>query len=377
MALATGGAACSDAPPSQLAGGAGPTGAGAGGAGGAFVDSGKELWADLEPDLFEACGACHDAGGIGDAPFLAGPDRYASVLSWPGVVVSDPAKSLFATYPISGGDHTGINLDTEPELFERVKVWLAAEAGSIPETPEGTPFIEPFTPILGFNAIYLNEVDDKLVGVALTFNAEELTENVLELSGIEVHTTAKIGVHIVHPVFGVYPKGGEAESDPVDSFSGFDHKFPESTSEALGPGTLLLTNWQAGAKIGIGFELCDPYTEGGGEGGAGGGGSSGGCNAVAEFTANAVPRLTANCQSCHGGGDPQANAALDMSQLGSDDAAACAQVKNRVSPTNPASSQVFVNTNPDGNAAHPFKFLGSTAQWQAFMADMTIWIEAE
>jgi hypothetical protein len=378
MALGTGGAACSGSPPSELTGGAGPgSGAASGGAGGAFVDSGKELWTALESDMMDACGACHDAGGIGDAPFLAGPDRYASVLAWPGVVVSDPAASLLLTYPISGGGHTGINLDTQPgDLLARVEAWLVAEAGAIPETPEGTPFIEPFTPILGFNAVYLNEVDDALEGVALTFTAEELTASTLKLTGVEVHTTAKTGVHIVHPVFGVYPKGGEAESDPVDSFGGLDHKFAEATSEALGPGTLLLTNWQVGAKIGIGFELCAPFIAGGGEGGAGGG-SGGGCEAVAEFTASAAPRLMASCAGCHGGADPQANAAVDMSGLGSDDAAACAQVKNRVDLANPAASQVFVNTDPGGNAAHPFKFLGNAAQWEAFKADVSVWIQAE
>jgi hypothetical protein len=66
-----------------------------------------------------------------------------------------------------------------------------------------------------------------------------------------------------------------------------------------------------------------------------------------------------------------------MSGLGSDDAAACAQVKNRVDLENPGASQVFVNTDPGGNAAHPFKFAGSVAQWEAFKADLGVWIEAE
>lgn len=378
LAVAAGG--CGNEPPPLVGDGGNGEGAGAtGGQGGAFVDNGKELWAGIEAELVTACGSCHDAGGIGDAPFLAGPDRYKSVLAWPGIVTVDPAESLFVTYAVTGGGHSGSNFDTiSGDLFDRVKAWLAAESSAIGATPpDDSPHVEPFTPILGFNAVYLTPIDPALSGVAITFTAEELTASSLKLSGLTVHTSATSGVHIAHPIFAVYPKGAPAQADPVDSFGGLDTYFPESTSLPLGTGTLILTNWVAEAKLGLGFETCAAWTEGGGDGGGGGGGISGGCNALTEFEANAVPQLQARCENCHGGNNGQATAAVDMSDLGTNNAAACAQVKNRINTTTPAQSQIFITTDPGGNAAHPYKFGGDTNLFNGFRNDLTIWIQAE
>jgi hypothetical protein len=381
-AVAASATGCGNEPPPLVAGGGNGEGAGTssgdGGSGGVFVDNGKELWADIEAEMVTACGSCHDAGGIGDAPFLAGPDRYKSVLSWPGVVTVDPAESIFVTYAVTGGGHSGTNFDTIPgDLFDRVKAWLAAESTAIGTTPpDDSPHVDPFTPIIGFNAVYLTPIDPALSGVAITFTAEELTASSLKLSQLTVHTTSMTGVHIAHPVFAVYPKGGTAEIDPVDSFAGLDTYFPESTSEALGTGTLILTNWQAEAKLGLGFETCAAWTEGGGDGG-GGGGATGACNALDEFVNNAVPQLQARCENCHGGNNGQATAALDMSDLGSNNAAACGQVKNRINTTTPAQSQVFITTDPNGNAGHPYKFGGDDNLFNDFRNDLTIWIQAE
>src|SRR5688500_2341848 len=44
---------------------------------------GRALFAEIEADLVKACGSCHDAGGFADTPFLRGPDRYKSMVSWP------------------------------------------------------------------------------------------------------------------------------------------------------------------------------------------------------------------------------------------------------------------------------------------------------
>ena len=382
-AVAASASGCGNEPPPLIAGGgngegASTTSSGDGGSGGVFVDNGKELWAGIEAEMVTACGACHEAGGIGDAPFLAGPDRYKSVLAWPGVVTVDPAQSLFVTYAVAGGGHSGTNFDTIPgDLFDRVKAWLAAEATAIGTTPPvATPPTAPVAPIIGFNAVYLAPIDPALSGVAITFTAEELTPTSLKLSQLTVHTTSMTGAHIVHPIFAVYPKGKEAEIDPVDSFAGLDTYFPESTSETLGVGTLILTNWQAEAKLGLGFETCAAWTEGSGEGG-GGGGIPGGCNALNEFVTNAVPQLQARFENCHGGNNGQATAAVDMSDLGSDNAAACAQVKNRVNTTTPNQSQIFITTDPNGNAAHPYKFGGNAGLFTDFRDDLTIWIQAE
>ncbi|MFO0555849.1 MAG: hypothetical protein U0271_46155 [Polyangiaceae bacterium] len=381
------GTGCSDNGPINLGTGGGDGGSasnggsGTGGAGGVFVDDGKALFEELEADLVTTCATCHEPNGIGDAPFLAPPDRYASILAWPGIVVKNPQESLLLTYAVTGGGHSGSNLDTASNmLLERVTDWLTAEAANIADPiEEAKPHIDPITPILGFNAIYLTPLDPDLEGVAITFTAEELTDTSLKLSDIEVHATSKSGVHVVHPVFAVYPKGKPADADPVDSFADLDTRYDEGTSGPLGVGILILTNWAPEAKVGIGFELVEPYSSMTGTGGAGGGtvGPGGGCSNLAAFEANAKPQLNQRCFGCHGGNNGQATAAVDMSALNNDSAAACAQVLNRVNPNDPPSSQIFITTDPQGNAAHPFKFGGDANQFSAFRDQLTTWIQAE
>jgi hypothetical protein len=369
---------CEEDPPFTLGTGGSGGDSSQGGAGGAFVDNGAELFAELEAEFVANCAECHEPGGIADTPFLAGPNRYESMLSWPGIVVPTAEESLLLTYSITGVGHTGTNVDAiEGEFQQRVTEWLEAEAAAISNPVTDGAAIDPITPILGLNVIYLTPLDYELEGVAVTFTAEELTPNSLKLSNLQVFTTAATGVHLVHPVFAVYPKGEDGTVDPVDSFADLDQRFDENTAESLGVGLVILTNWEPEAKLGLGFELAEPHTSGQGVGGGGGGGPlGGGCVAVTEFEDNVVAALQP-CLQCHGGNNTGATSAVDMSELGSNPAATCGQVKNRVNLDTPAQSQLFLVTNPDGNASHPFKFNGNAGNWNNFMTDVTVWINAE
>lgn len=355
---------------------------------------GEELFLALQDDMMSACGVCHDAGGIADTPFLAGPDRYATISSWPDIVKEDWQTSLLLNYPVSGGGHSGVNLDSSSyadTLYPKVEAWLEEEARGFVQGGEGgssgtgngaggagpgpTPTIEPFKPILGFNAVYLTPLDDDFTGMALTFNAEELTADTLQLTNLELHTTAALGLHVVHPLFVVWPVGDDAEPDPVDSFSGLDAYFPEGTGDPLGPGTLVLTNWSNNAKLSIAFESIVTFTVGGGEGG-GGGNPGGECAAQAEF--DDVAAAFQPCfMACHNGQNNGATGALDMRDLDNDAGAACLQIRNRVDLDTLDDSQIFINTNPDGGAAHPFKFNGNAADWNDFKDTVSGWITAE
>ena len=388
ISASTGLAACITQPTSLDGSGgvSGEGGAGGGGAsegtGGATVSpsKGKSLFAALEPGLYEACGpACHEAGGVADMPFLQGPDRYQSMISWPGIVVKDPKQSKFITYPVAGQQHPYKKLDQAPldaDLFPAVKAWLAEEAKGIVSTgePENAAYIEPFVPIIGFNAIYLSPLGAEFTGMAVTFNAYEIDGHAIELSDIEVHPTAMSGVHVVHPLFVVSPVGKPADPDPVDSFSNVEQTFEAGKAGALGPGTLILSNWQPQAKLSLAFEKIELVDDTTGDGGTG---PTGGCKDVDAFLANAQGPLKQGCFTCHGGGNAQAKGAIDMSSIDSDPAAACAQVKNRVDPASPAESQLFITTDPNGNAAHPYKFGGSNSNWNTFKASVSKWVSAE
>jgi mono/diheme cytochrome c family protein len=370
--------------PSSITTPAGPTGGdptgGAGGSdAGSAANKAEALFKAIEPELVKTCGVCHEPGGLADTPFLAAPDRYQSVASWPGIVVKDPDKSLFLTYSVKGGGHSGTNLDADtldPTLVTRVQDWLAEEAKAIAEPPPDVgPAIDPFVPIMGFNAVYLGPLGADFEGMAITFNANELGSQSLELTQIEVHTTKNTGVHLVHPLFVVFPVGAEADPDPIDSFSNIDQSFEAGTGGELGPGTAILTNWKTKAKLTIAFEKIEKIATGMNDGGMDGGTS--GCKDVGAFMANAQAQFAQRCNGCHGGGNAAAQGAVDMSELNSDPASACAQIRFRVKPSEPPASQIFITTTPGGNAAHPFKFGGDADNFNAFKNAVTPWIAAE
>ncbi len=382
LGAATVAGACTPATPDTLdLGTGGSGGSGGGGGGGVAQNHGKELFAALEGDLYKACGSCHDAGGIADTPFLAGPDVYATMVSWPGIVVQDAKESKMLTYPIAGPQHPYKKIDSaeyKETLLPAVEAWLAEEGKNIVTTmtEDAGKHIDPFAPIIGFNAVYLDAFGAEFTGMALTFNAQLVDAHVLELGELEVHPTAALGVHLVHPLFSVLPIGKAGDPDPVDSLSNVDQSFDSGEAGALGPGTLILTNWRAGAKLTVGFEKIEPFTTQVGDGGTDGG-IEGGCKDVASFNANAAALLKQNCQGCHGGANAQAKGAVDMTALTSDPAAACSQIKNRVNPANAGSSQLFITTDPGGNAAHPFKFGGDNGKFDAFKQSVSQWISAE
>lgn len=345
------------------------------------VGKGRELFDALVGEMMSACGSCHDAGGFADTPFLREP-RYESIISWPGIITKDPADSLLLSYAVSGGGHSGTNLDSDSlknTLLPKVQEWLAEEGKAIAETPveQKGKSVDPFAPILGFNAVYLDGIDKAFTGMAITFNANELTESSLELTNIEVHTTSKMGIHMVHPLFSVYPKGGDPNPDPADSFSNVDQYVDYGRSEPLGPGTLILTNWVQEGKLQISFENIETYsTMSGADGGDGG--LTGGCTNIDSFTQNAKDSFD-QCLGCHGGANGQATAAVDMQGLvgDADIPNACAQIRNRVSLQDPPNSQLFITTDPGGAAAHPYKFNQNQGAFDTFKANVTVWIGDE
>ena len=350
---------------------------GSGGAGGgAEGHQGEEMFRALQADFVAECASCHKKGGIADTPFLGdpdgnNPDPYDAVTSWPGIIVKDAANSVLLSWPASGVHSNGpISSALEAKLVE----WLEEESKGVAAV-EGAPVIPPFKPFVpGFYAVYLDPLGSEFAGMAITFQAEELTDKSLSLSTIQVHPTAKLGLELEHPLFTVYPAGlPDGDPDPVDSFSNVAQSVEPGTVAPLGPGAVILTNWVVGGKLSIAFEtitIIDPM------GGGGGGGGGGACSALPEFVANAAPAL-APCDNCHGGQNGAATNAVDMTDLGSDDDAACGQIKNRINLTNPAQSQLFITTDPSGNATHPFKFGGNQANFNQFVQNVTQWINAE
>jgi len=251
--------------------------------------------------------------------------------------------------------------------------WLAMEAANLPEKEGGlVQSVDPFKPILGgaLNTIYLDVIDPSLQYASISFNAKELDGSLLQLKNIEVHPVEGQAIHIIHPLFTVYPAKADPDPDPIDSFSGVDQTFKlDDPDLVLGTGELILTNWQKDSYIGIAFEMVKNE---------GGGGAPTGCHDVLTFQNMVVPQMKYCADTCHGGANPIANATMDLSKLADDPPeAACAQVRARILPGDPANSQILIVTDPTQQVVHMYKFMGQTTKYAAFKDAVSPWINSE
>lgn len=361
-------------------GGGGMGGQGQGGQGGDGGPTARDCFDALQAELMSECGGCHQAQGAADAPFLGSGDVYAAITSWPGIVVPVASQSILLTHPGDPSHGGGQAPDLSEGLRTKVLDWLKKEAAELPKPEEdaGT-YIPPFKPLTGgaFNTIYLDPLGDEFKNMSISFIATELgadpaAPTILELEDITVHPVGQAPLHIVHPLFTVYPKSGDPEPDPVDSFSTLDQTFTIGGTATLGTGTLILTNWQKDAYLGVAFETIEV------EGGGGADGGLTACNSIALFQSNVVPAMQYCADTCHGGALELAQDTMDLSMLAAmppDEA--CIQVRARIVPGDPASSPILLVTDPTKQAVHMYKFQGNLVKYNDFKTKVTPWIQAE
>lgn len=337
--------------------------------------TGRELFEAFKQKMLGECGTCHQLGGAADAPFLAMPDPYVSITSWPGIVVANPSQSTLLTHPADPSHGAGQAPDLSPDLRVKAKAWLEKEAIDLPMPDAGnTHFIAPFKPFLAgaFNNIYLDPLGPGLQSSSISFNAEELGDppSMLHLWNLQVHPVADVFIHVAHPLFTVYPAGKTPSPDPVDSFSTLETTFSLATPLDLGTGELFLTNWVKDARMDLAFETIKATNAQGG--------IPGKCKDVASFTQHVVPSMQLCAMMCHAGTKPEAQAAMDLAELNTmPPTRACDQVHARIVPGDPASSPLLIVTDPAQPAVHLFKFTGSTTKYNAFKTAVTPWIDAE
>jgi len=200
----------------------------------------EKLYRELEPQLKEACGKqCHELGLFNPEPpkFLQGPDSYVSIKKFPGIIVKDAFQSGL----ITKGAHAGPALGATPEIEEKVRKWLEAEAVAI--SVAKLPGTDPFTVKTGPNEIDISKAaQGGITGIKLKFDASVLG-GVLSLKNLKLVAPAGTDIHVNAPRFVrikavVDPKAPEI----VDgSFSNVDQTLQGGTEVELGPGSVFLT----------------------------------------------------------------------------------------------------------------------------------------
>jgi hypothetical protein len=379
-------AACSDGSVDSLTGGGsfgGETGSsgsgsstGSGGSGGGFGSSGtadggqadagsaaavaaKAAFEALLPQFSQSCGGpCH-VQGAGSAPtYLGPPDAYASIKAFGGIVVANVPTSLVLTK----GPHEGPDL-VDP-LRTQITDWLNLEAPLVPTT--ALPATALFSVVTGANTVDLSPAG--VAGAKLTFTAA-VASDVLTLTNIEIVAPATTGVHIVFPIFDVFPANNGPETQDM-SFSNADDTVAAGQSGSLYPGILVSTGWAATDQMKIELTKLQAVTVAASDAGS----TTGGCRSVTSFTTDVVPQIQANtCLNCHNTGG-SGNASLDLSGLAAtppDDTGACAQALNRADVTTPAMSDLILA--PTGHVAnHPFRNASA-----AFVSGVEAWLANE
>ena len=97
------------------------------------------------------------------------------------------------------------------------------------------------------------------------------------------------------------------------------------------------------------------------------------CKSLPTFVSSAVPVLrSAGCTGCHGGADPAAAHALDLSGIGKSNAATCALVLQKVNLADRPSRSLIQA--PAGSQAHAG---GKVPDTKAFTEAMLGWIKNE
>jgi hypothetical protein len=332
----------------------------------------EAMYRALESDLVKACGGpCHGTGTApGNPPlWLAPPDTYVSVKTFPGAITPDPSQSRILNH----GPHAGpaLTSGTYKPLGDRVYAWLQQEA--IVLSLKELPSTDPFTVTIGANSIDISkgvtETDGgaPLTGAKITFTAAK-SGTILELTKLTIVAPASTGVRIAHPVFVIIPAMGPKVNDPVDSLSNVDVTVAAGQSAPLGTGDLFLFKWDDTNKLKIAFNTLEAATPM-----ADAGGMTGGCKSPTTFTSSAVPEImTDGCLGCHAGSNGAATSALDLTQVGKDNTMACAQALNKVNLTNKPQSAIIQA--PAGTLTHQG---GKVQDTQNFTNAMLGWINNE
>jgi len=321
-----------------------------GGPGGSLTDAAaaltpaqkaKAAFDALLPDLNGKCGSCHKTGVGNGAKWLEEPDQYGAIKKVPGIVVRDYQNSKLLTVGASTGHSGGPGVDGK--LKDDATAWLKLESAMLETEIALMPGTDPVTITTGANTVDISKAGTGIAGAKITFDAS-LVGSTLSMSNLKVVAPATSGLQVTNPLF-IVLDGTKETPDPVDSFSNVDQSVPAGATQTLGPGAMFISGFAMTLKVKIAFKALKATAV------AGDAGAGGGCKSVATFTSSAAGPLTNQCRGCHGGANAGATGAMNLSALGTDNAAACAQALTKVTLANKPGSAII--TRPRAGSGHP------------------------
>nr|HEX4317854.1 hypothetical protein [Kofleriaceae bacterium] len=352
----------------------------------------EAAWEQSAYPAMTVCTGCH-GGSMANVAFLQGSnalDARTTILGYnPQVVNLDAADS---SRILTKGLHDGpaLGADAATAILQWITLEKAAAAvGDTTPTLETTQFdVLPCTgglPDNGSGTCPTNHVPLDalgLPGAEIDFVSQSLSDG-LYLNELQV-VAATDGAYIEHPLFVSHPAaGGDPVPDDLDRFFDVKLNLAPTTVSMIDGGTAVFVGFVPTDKVSITFKAVGPFMADSGSGAGSGSDAATGCQAVDSFTTNAQTPLMTNCATaCHGGGDPNAKAAMDLSGLLGTPTpdtilTACDQVRTRINFQTIEQSGFFVAPNPADNTNHPFKFNGVQANFQTFHDSVVIWVNAE
>ena len=306
----------------------------------------QALFTQLQPQLDQKCGgACHQQGTTLSAPkWLAGPDEYKSITSYPGIVTADIYSSKLENRPANHPASCLIDPGNEA-LLTAVTTWLTAEAAAIAAIPLPTSAtVDPST-----GSVDLSPAATGITGAKITFTATQQGD-LLRFSNVMLVAPSSTGLHIISPIFVQVPGSGP-EIDNTD-YSTTDLTVAAGASSQISP-VFYFQNWVVGSKLKIEFQKIQTATVQGSDAG-----SSTTCKDLTDFQNSAAPSMKANCTSCHAGGNTSATNSMNLTALNNNDyATACTQARTQVNLTTQAQSNVLLA--PLQQVTHPVKVFAS------------------
>jgi hypothetical protein len=339
----------------------------------------------------EVCTGCH-AGSMPNVAFLEGSaalDARTTILGYnPQVVNLDaPDSSRILTKGLHDGPALGA--DAATAILQWVTLEKeAAAVGDMTPTLETTQFnVLPCTgglPDNGSGTCPTNHVPLDSLGLAgaeIDFISQSLSDG-LYLNELQL-VAATDGAYVEHPLFVSHPAGSDVPvPDDLDRFFDVKLNLMPTTVSMIDGGTAVFVGFSPVDKVSIIFKTVGPYVADTGSGSGSGSDGVTGCKALDSFKTNAQGPLTTNCaNACHGGGDPNALAAMDLSGLlgtptDTTILTSCDQVRTRINFQDIENSGFYIEPEPNDGTNHNFKFPSMTA-FNTFHDAVNVWALAE